>query len=47
MCEYRSYYGDPAAATVEAGEELLEQTVDGLAGFFTKFAAATLKVGAP
>lgn len=41
------YYGDPAAATVEAGEKLLEQTVDGLAGFFTKFAAATLKVGAP
>ena len=41
------YHGDPAAATVEAGEALLERTVDSLAGFFTKFAAATLKVGAP
>jgi len=39
------YYGDPAAATVEAGEALLERTVQGLAGFFTKFAAANLKVG--
>jgi len=47
MCESRSYYGDPAAATVEAGEKLLEQTVGSLAGFFTKFAAAALKVGAP
>jgi len=41
------YYGDPAAATVEVGEKLLEQTGAGLAGFFTKFAAVTLKVGAP
>jgi creatinine amidohydrolase len=39
------YYGDPAAATVEAGKRLLEHTVEGLAGFFTKFAAANLKVG--
>ena len=41
------YSGDPAAATVEAGVGLLERTVDGLAGFFAKFGAATLKVGAP
>ncbi|GAC1478058.1 MAG: creatininase family protein [Acetobacteraceae bacterium] len=41
------YYGDPAASTVAAGAMLLEKTVAGLAGFYAKFAAARLKVGAP
>ncbi len=41
------YTGDPAAATVAAGEVLLERTVAGLAGFYATFAAARLKVGAP
>ena len=40
------YAGDPAAATVAAGEALLERTVGGLAAFYPKFAAARLKVGA-
>ena len=40
------YYGDPAAATVEAGEVLLEATVDALARFLETFANARLKVGA-
>lgn len=39
------YYGDPAAATLEAGEALLEATVAPLARFFATFAAAKLKVG--
>lgn len=41
------YTGDPAAATVEAGEALLDRTVASLAAFFTKFADAKLKVGTP
>jgi len=41
------YQGDPAAATVAAGEALLEQTVDGLAQFYEAFAGARLKVGVP
>lgn len=40
------YYGDPAAATLEAGEALLEATVNGLARFYATFAAARLRVGA-
>jgi creatinine amidohydrolase len=40
------YYGDPAAATLEAGEALLEATVAGLATFLETFASAKLKVGA-
>ena len=39
------YYGDPAAATLQAGEALLESTVAGLARFYATFAAAKLKVG--
>lgn len=39
------YAGDPAAATVAAGEVILEKTVAGLAEFYPKFAAARLKVG--
>ncbi len=39
------YLGDPAAATVEAGEALFEATVDGLARFLAAFGAARLKVG--
>lgn len=39
------YYGDPAAATTEAGEVLLEKTVAALAGFYATFAAARLKAG--
>ena len=39
------YYGDPAAATLEAGEQLLEATVAGLAKFLATFASANLKVG--
>ena len=39
------YYGDPGAATLEAGEALLEATVAGLAGFLETFAQAKLKVG--
>jgi len=41
------YAGDPAAATVAAGEALLDKTVAGLAALFTEFAAAELRVGAP
>jgi len=40
------YYGDPAAATLENGERMLEATIDGLARFYAVFAAAGLKVGA-
>ena len=39
------YYGDPAAATVEAGEALFEATVAGLARFLGVFGTARLKVG--
>lgn len=39
------YTGDPAAATVEAGEQLLEATVAALAKFYPRFAKAGLKVG--
>lgn len=39
------YKGDPAAATLEAGEALLEATVAGLATFMGAFAGARLKVG--
>ena len=39
------YTGDPATATVEAGEALLEATVAGLARFLGVFAQARLKVG--
>jgi creatinine amidohydrolase len=39
------YYGDPAAATLEAGEALLEATIAGLATFLETFAGAKLKVG--
>ena len=39
------YAGDPAAATLEAGEALLEATVAGLARFLAVFGHARLKVG--
>jgi creatinine amidohydrolase len=39
------YYGDPAAATLDAGEKLLAATIEGLAAFYATFAAAKLKVG--
>ena len=39
------YTGDPAAATVEAGEAMLEATIEGLARFLDAFAKARLKVG--
>lgn len=38
------YYGDPAVATVAAGEVLLETTVAGLARFYASFASARLRV---
>jgi len=41
------YYGDPAAATPEAGAALLEDTVAALARFYAAFAGAGLRVGAP
>ena len=41
------YHGDLAAATVEAGEALLAGTVDSLAAFYARFAAARLRVGEP
>ena len=41
------YYGDPAAATVESGEKMLDATVDGLARFYAAFAGARLRVGTP
>jgi len=41
------YYGDPAAATPEAGAALLEDTVAALARFYAAFANAQLRVGAP
>ena len=40
------YSGDPAAATLETGEALLETTIESLADFLGVFAAAKLKVGA-
>ena len=39
------YKGDPAAATLEAGEAMLEATIEGLATFLGAFAGAKLKVG--
>lgn len=41
------YVGDPAAATVEVGKAILEDTVAALARFFADYAAADLRVGAP
>jgi creatinine amidohydrolase len=41
------YIGDPAAATAEAGDALLEASVAALARFYADFAAAPLRVGAP
>jgi creatinine amidohydrolase len=41
------YVGDPATATKAAGEALVEATVPALAQFFTDFASAQLRVGAP
>lgn len=41
------YTGDPAAATVKAGEQLLEATVAALASFYPRFADAGLKIGSP
>ena len=40
------YVGDPAAATKEAGEALIEATVPALAQFYADFASAQLRVGA-
>lgn len=40
------YYGDPAAASVGAGERLLDLTVKGLAGLYASFGATALRVGA-
>ena len=40
------YSGDPAAATLAAGEAMLEATVAGLARFLAVFGTARLKVGA-
>lgn len=39
------YIGDPAEATVEAGEALLTTLVSGLADFYAAFATAKIKVG--
>lgn len=39
------YIGDPAVATVAAGETLLDKTATGLARFYAAFAGAKLKVG--
>ncbi|MDQ0390476.1 creatininase family protein [Labrys monachus] len=39
------YYGDPAVATVETGQVLLEIIVERLAKFFTDFAAAPMRLG--
>ncbi|SEQ21903.1 creatinine amidohydrolase [Faunimonas pinastri] len=39
------YYGDPAAATAETGEVILEIIVERLARFLTGFAAAPLRLG--
>lgn len=38
------YVGDPAAATKEAGDAMIEATVTALAQFFTDFASAQLRV---
>ena len=38
------YVGDPAAATKEAGEAMIEPTVAALAQFYADFAAAQLRV---
>ena len=40
------YTGDPAAATLDAGEAMLEATIAGLTTFLAAFATAKLKVGA-
>jgi creatinine amidohydrolase len=39
------YYGDPAAATLSTGKELLELIVVGLAAFLEEFAATPLRLG--
>jgi len=39
------YVGDPAAATRESGEAMIESTVAALAQFFADFASAQLRVG--
>ena len=41
------YVGDPAAATKESGQAMLDKVVAGLAGFYAAFATAQLRVGAP
>lgn len=41
------YYGDPGAASEGIGATLLEATIAALARFYTAFAAAPLRVGAP
>ncbi|MGH7057242.1 MAG: creatininase family protein [Acetobacteraceae bacterium] len=41
------YFGDPAAASAEAGASLLAATIAALARFYAEFAAAPLKVGTP
>jgi creatinine amidohydrolase len=39
------YWGDPAAATFEAGQRMLEVTVNELAQFYVEFATAELRLG--
>jgi creatinine amidohydrolase len=39
------YHGDPAAATVDTGEKILNLIADGLADFFDKFAAMPIRLG--
>lgn len=39
------YWGDPAAATQEDGEAMLDVTIDALARFYVDFAKAELRVG--
>ncbi|MEM8665303.1 MAG: creatininase family protein, partial [Pseudomonadota bacterium] len=41
----RGYFGDPAAASPDTGEQLFELTVDALAMFFDEFAKAPLRTG--
>jgi creatinine amidohydrolase len=41
------YVGDPAAATVEVGQAVLEESVAALARFFADYAAAALRTGRP
>jgi creatinine amidohydrolase len=39
------YHGDPAAATIETGEQIMHLIVDRLADFFDKFGAMPIRLG--